>query len=104
MINIVFFIILSLAMTAEAKNVVLNIPDEEIAIVENDVVDAEQWLKDAWAGKVSKCKERLVKKEVDQSIKDGETLPAGQDAIVSKHFARPDYKSRKQKDDVEKQK
>jgi hypothetical protein len=83
-----------------SKQITLNIPDEEIAIVENDVVDAEQWIKDAWSGKVNKCKERLVKQEVDQSIKDGETLPAGKDAIVSKHFARPDYKSRKEAEKV----
>lgn len=81
-----------------AKQIILNIPDNDIKIVENDVIDAEKWIKDAWAGKLSKCKERVIGKEVEISVKNREAIPAGDTLIIEKHFARPDYKSRKEKE------
>jgi hypothetical protein len=91
-------LLITCQLTCEAKSIVLNIPDNDAKIVENDVVDAEQWIKDAWAGKLSNCKKRLIKSEIDRSVQSGEALPAGEDAIVQKAFSRPDYKNRKQRD------
>ena len=82
----------------QAKTIVLNIPDNDIKVVENDVIDGEQWIKDAWAGKFNKCKERLVKQEVDRSIQEGSQIPSTADAIVQKAFLRPDYKNRRDRD------
>lgn len=96
--HITFIILLTCSLTCEAKQIILDIPDNDMKIVENDVLDAEQWIKDAWAGKLNKCKERLLDQEVSRSVKDGETLPAGDTAIIQKAFARPDYKNRKQRD------
>lgn len=90
-------IILFVGSTAQAKTITLSIPDDDIKIVENDILDAEQWIKDAWAGKVNKCKERIVKQEIERSVKSGETLPAGERAILQKAFNRSDYKNRKQR-------
>lgn len=87
---------------AMSKEIRWTIPDSEVAIVENDVIDAEQWIKEAWAGKVSKCKSRIIKAETAISIKGNETLPAGEDAIVNKYFSRPDYKKRKDREPGEK--
>lgn len=102
---IVFAFILSACASVptriQAKSVTFNIPDEEVKIVENDVLDAEEWLRNAWQGKLNKCKERLIKAEVDRSIKDGESIPAGESEIIDKAFKRPDYKSRKQRDALE---
>ena len=81
-----------------AKSMTLDIPDREIKIVENDVVDAEQWIRAAWAGKVNKCRERLIKTEIDLSVKEQKAIPAGEDAIVDQHFSRPQYKNRKERD------
>lgn len=89
---------LLLSMVVKAKTVTLNLPDDEVAIVENDVPDAVQWIKDAWAGKVNNCKGRMVKEEIDLSVKNGEAIPAGEDAIIQKHMSRPGYKNRKQRD------
>lgn len=96
--NILFLLILLLASTANAKQIVLDIPDNDIKIVENDVVDAERWIKDAWAGKLEKCKQRLVKSEIETSIKNGESLPGGEDAIAEKALSRPEFKPRKERD------
>lgn len=94
----IFTLFYALVLNAEAKNITLSIPDKDIAIVENDVIDAEQWIKDAWKGKVEKCKERMVGAEIKRSVAENQPIPAGSDAIVDKAFARPDYKSRKQRD------
>lgn len=85
-----------------ARQIVLDIPDEDIAIVENDVVDAEEWILGAWTGKLNKCKERFIKAEVDESVKEGTAIPAGEEAIIQKRFSRPGYESRKQRDEREK--
>ena len=86
------------SLTSQAKTVTLNIPDDEIKIVENDVIDAEQWIIDAWRGKVDHCKGRLIQSEIERSIKQKEALPAGDDAIIKKAFDRPDYESRKKRE------
>jgi len=99
----IFALFYALSMNLYAKTITLNIPDEEIKIVENDVMDAEQWIKDAWAGKVSNSKERLIRSEVDESVKKGEAIPAGEAAIVTKAFTRPGYKNRKDRE-IEKRK
>ena len=88
-------LLLTSCLTCQAKQIVLDIPDQEIKIVENDVIDAEQWLIDAWKGKVDHCKGRMIQAEVDRSIKDKEALPAGDDLIIKKAFDRPDYQDRK---------
>jgi len=53
--------------------------------------------KDAWTGKLRKQK-RLIEMEIFRSRLNNETLPAGDNAIIQKAFARPDYLSRKQRD------
>jgi len=92
------FALLLIAGTVQARQIILDIPDNDIKIVENDIVDAEQWIRSAWNGKLNKCKERLVNQEVARSVKDSEPLPAGDTAIVQKAFTRPDYKNRKDRD------
>lgn len=96
-----FLLFLSLFLitgAVHARQIVLNIPDQDIRIVENDVVDAEQWIKDAWAGKLSKCKERIIKAEIDKSLQEGTAIPVKKDEIVAKALSRPQYKNRKQRD------
>lgn len=91
-------LILFCAVNVQARTVTLEIPDNDIKIVENDVVDAEQWIKEAWLGKLNACKKRMVKQEIDRSVQGRESIPAGETAIVTKAFNRPDYKSRKQRE------
>jgi hypothetical protein len=80
--------------------ITLNIPDDEIKIVENDVISADQWIRDAWAGKLAKSKARIVEAEVSRSVSRGEAVPAGEAAIISQFLARPGYKNRKERDDA----
>lgn len=92
------FGLIFVAVNAQARQITLEIPDRDIVIVENDVSDAEEWIKAAWAGKVNKCKERMVRNEVDRSVREGSTLPTGEAAIIAKALKRSDYKNRKQRD------
>lgn len=94
----IFMFFFSLSMNVHAKTITLTIPDDEIRIVENDVPNAEQWLIEAWNGKVANCKSRIIKEEINRSVLSNESIPAGEEAIVNKHFNRPDYKNRKDRD------
>jgi hypothetical protein len=97
--RIFIFLIASFIFSySQAQVITLDIPDEEIRIVEDSVVNAEQWIRGAWEGKVNKCRERIVEKEVDLSIKSAEVVPAGEAAIVDKYLTRPDYKTRAVRD------
>lgn len=98
--KLIILILLTLSMTgaANAKVITLNIPDRDISIVENDVVDAEQWIREAWANKLIRCKQRLAEAEIVRSRKESQPIPAGDDAIIQKAFDRPDYKSRKERE------
>jgi hypothetical protein len=86
---------------AQAKTIKLEVLDDDVKIIENDVVDAEQWVRNAWVGKVNRCKERLIKEEIAISINSGESIPAGDTAIIEKHFSRNGYENRKQRDERE---
>ena len=92
----ILFVLIFAPSISFARQVTIEIPDSEIAIVEDSVIDAVKWLESAWKGKVENCKDRIVNKEVELSIKGNESLPAGKDAIINKYLTRPDYKSRKE--------
>lgn len=81
-----------------ARQIVLDIPDDEIAIVETYTPDAEQWIKDDWAFNVKNSKAFIVKQEVQYSLDNEEAVPASQDAIVKQGMAR--MGSRKQRDAI----
>lgn len=97
-----FLALLFLASTANAKQIVLNISNKDMAIVENEVFDAEEWIRQAWDGKLNKCKRRMIESEIKQSLANGNSIPSNQDAIVDQAFARPDYLNRKQRDNIKK--
>lgn len=90
------FISLFLTANAEAKKIVLDIPDEDIAIVETYVPDAEEWIRQAWAGKVNSRREVIVKEEVEYCLKNGKAVPASQDKIIKQCMKR--LGTRKQRD------
>lgn len=85
-----------------ARRIVLDIPEEEIAIVETYVIDAEQWIRDAWAGKVNSRREALVKEEVQDSLENGRAIPATKEAIIQQGMQR--MGTRKQRDTEENKK
>lgn len=81
-----------------ADSFIIVVSTMEMAIMEDSILDVETWINAAVDGKINNCKSRVIKREVDLAIKNGESLPAGEDAIVNQHFSRPDYKNRKDRD------
>ena len=96
--NILFLLLILIASTAHGREIVLEIPDEDIKIVETDVMNAEQWIRDAWAGKLRKSKERIIRKEIEASVNAGESIPAGEAEIIEKAFDRKSYQSREERE------
>ncbi len=92
------FLCLLITIQVEAKTITLTIPDSDIKVVEHDVLDAEQWIRDAWAGKLNKCKQRLINQEIEKSMNESSALPAGEAAVIQKALNRPGYENRKQRD------
>jgi len=84
-----------------ARDITINVPDEDIRIMENDVVDAEEWILTMIANKIVNCRERLIKKEVELSLSNQEQIPDNPESIVQKHLSRPDYKNRSERDEEE---
>lgn len=83
----------------------ITVPDREVKIVEDNVISAEQWLKDAWAGKVNNSKSHTAEREKQRLIKLGAySVPAKEDDLVDSAFSQPDYKNRKQRDEEEESK
>lgn len=81
------------------EHICLDFPDGTTKLAEHLISDLEQYLYDAGRLKAENAKEDIVKQEVNISVKKKESIPAGEDAIIQKHFNRPDYKNRKQKDE-----
>jgi len=73
-------------------------PQSEIDAVEDSVVDAHVWLEGAWDGKVSGSESHIIDKETKISIKAEEDIPAGKVAIIQKHFNRPDYRNKRDRE------
>lgn len=75
--------------------VCIDVDQREIDRIEDIVNDHKVWLREAWDGKLHDAEETIIQKELDQSIRDNETLPAGRDAIINKYMNRPGYQKRK---------
>lgn len=96
--KLIIFCLAFIVSQLHAVKITLDIPADEIAVVQNDVVDAEDWIRAAWKGKVEKCSSRIVDAETKLSIERSESIPAGQQAIVEKYLSRPGYKNRKERE------
>lgn len=87
--HILFLLLISPSL-AWAKTITIEIPDQDIAIIESIVPDTEEWIQNAVDGKLNACRKRIIKREIGLSVKKKETLPAGEDAIIQKYLNRPD--------------
>ena len=57
------FLAVSLGVYAAPVTLTIQTDTEEVSTVEAIVLDAQQWLQDAWDGKVNKCLERVINEE-----------------------------------------
>ena len=70
--------------------------DEEMAILENDLVDVKAWIDDAIAGKLNNCTKRGARAYRDKLTAAGApTVPASDKDAMAALLAEPGHKSRK---------
>lgn len=82
------------------KSVILTFTDDEWKILEHDLLNPEQWLKDMAAGKVSNCLGRLSKSYLTTLKGKGvRNAPLDENDIAAVAFADPTYKNRKQREE-----
>ena len=72
----------------------------EEAVLKNDLLDVQDWVDQAIAGKINKCKKRMLqewlpKLYADESVNQ---IPASEDEIITMIVARDDYKTREDRD------
>lgn len=84
-----------------ALTINIQISDEDQVALENDLLDIEEWVKNAVVGKINAAKKRMVKHgaEVLKADTTVTTMPADNDGIIAALVARPDYKNRTQRGD-----
>jgi hypothetical protein len=83
-----------------AITVTVNISDADQNALLNDLLDIDDWVQKAVAGKVSNCKKRMAEQaaavlKADASV---ETMPATDEGLISALLARDDYKNRAERD------
>lgn len=77
------------------KKYELTLTDDEVAILENDLLDIHAWIAGAIAGKINSCKKRAAIAYREKLKAEGaEMVPANDDVAVKQLFSRPDYKNR----------
>jgi len=92
--KLIFLIIFIPAVTL-AETIQTDIPDEWRPTIEDSVISLDEWIFIAIREKHAPCQQRVITKEIQQSLDLGEQIPAGRQAIVDKHLNRPGYKKRK---------
>ena len=74
----------------------IEISDVDIKCLENDLLDIEDWILKAIAGKINNCKKRMLKSGTDILLKDPKILniPANEDDLIHTISNNENYKNR----------
>ena len=85
-----------------AITITVNIDDTNEKILKNDLLDINQWVQDAVAGKQNNCWKRFqtewtTKLMNDESFTDA--IPSNKEDFVNLVTARADYQTRQQRED-----
>lgn len=77
------------------------ISDVNVSILENDLLDINQWVQNAVVGKINNCKKRLLAEWQPKLFADPtvENIPANEDAFINMVVARDDYKTAVQREE-----
>lgn len=74
----------------------IEISSSDVQCLQNDLLDIEEWIKGAIRGKISKCKQRLLREWQPRLLLDSDvqTIPAEETALIEYITSRADYKDR----------
>lgn len=75
----------------------LNISTTDQKILEDEILDIEEWVQGMLQGKINKVKQRLAQRTITELKADPAvaSMPANEDAIVQIGLQRPGYKNRR---------
>ena len=80
----------------------IEVDDTQQAILNNDLLDINQWVQDAMTGKINSSWKRMQQEWTTKLMNDSsftDPIPSNQADFVKLITARSDYKTRKQRDD-----
>ena len=79
---------------------IINVSELEKKILENDLLDVQDWIEKAVLGKINGCKKRIVRSHTQALLDDPAvaSIPASEDGICENLFATEGYKNRSQKE------
>ena len=83
----------------------IEVDDTQQAILNNDLVDINQWVQDAMTGKINNCWKRMQQDWTTKLMNDSsftDPIPSNQADFVKLILARSDYKNRKAREDANK--
>lgn len=88
-------------MSLEIK---ITISDEDETFLKNDLLDIEDWVQKAVAGKINNCKKRFIAEWQVKLMNDPnvESIPANPKGMLNMVISRPDYKNRAKREKEEK--
>ncbi|MBF0308982.1 MAG: hypothetical protein HQL56_05600 [Magnetococcales bacterium] len=86
----------------ENKLVTVELSPMDEACLHHDLLDIDQWVRDAVRGKVASCRTRLLAQWLPVLLQDPhiETLPANPEKLVEVILAYPGYRPRKDREVV----
>ena len=86
-----------------ALNVSYTISDTDEKILLNNILDIQEWVDGAIAGKINNCWKRLEQEWTPKLMDDSniESIPANKDLYVEMVTSRSDYKDRSQRPEGE---
>jgi hypothetical protein len=79
----------------------VEVDDNQQAILNNDLLDINEWVQSAITGKINNCWKRMQREWTDKLMNDSsftDPIPSNQAEFVKLITARSDYKTRKQRD------
>ena len=77
----------------------VTISDSDMKALEHDLIDVNQWLQEAVAGKISNCKKRMISEWQPKLFADPavDNIHADENAFINLVVSRDDYKNRSQR-------
>ena len=72
----------------------------EESVLKNDLLDVQDWVDNAIAGKINNCKKRMIREWLPKLYADDSVtqIPANEDEMIALVVARDDYKSREDRE------
>jgi len=79
----------------------IEISDVEVLCLQNDLLDIDDWILKAVAGKINNCKKRMIRDWIPRLMADPDltSIPSDEDALIQSIVDRDDYMNRQERED-----